>query len=340
MEPDVGTAVHSRRQLLQGGLALVGLHALSACDAAPFPPRPTANLPRVGFLSTGSRGFLGQRVDVFLEGLRQHGYREGENVAIAWELVGGSGEPVEEHVARLLRPAVDVIVADGFIGLGIAQDWARTIPIVFIHGSDRIVGESVTNLAHPQGNITGVLSIVVGQGGKRLSLLKETAPHVDRVGILRDPSMGLELDDVEEAARQLGIQVRVQDVVLPDGITAAFEALVRAGDQAFMLANHIRLLALQNRQAIAGLALLNALPSISLWREYVQAGGLAAYTANELELYRRAADLVGKILKGAKPGDLPIEEPTTFDFIINRKTAQALGLTLPQSVLAQVTEVI
>ncbi|HYU20152.1 MAG TPA: ABC transporter substrate-binding protein [Chloroflexota bacterium] len=244
--------------------------------------------------------------------------------------------------AGLIRPLpVDLIVVVGTAPARAARDATNTIPIVFARSDDPVRFGLVSSLARPGGNATGLTTISTQLIGKRLELLKEALPGVSRVGVLWNPAIverTSEFPDVEAAAQMLGLQVVSLEAREASELQAAFEAAIRQqADVIFTLDN--ALLSVHSAE-LAGLTTKHRLPMMSANRDYAAVGGLMSYGPDYLEQYRRAATYVNKILKGAKPADLPVEQPTKFEFVINLKTAQALGLTLPQSILLQATEVI
>jgi putative ABC transport system substrate-binding protein len=277
----------------------------------------------------------------FIEGLRELGYVEGRNIRIEHRSSEGKFERLADLAADLVRLQVDVIVTGGPPAPLAAKQATSTIPVVFTVSGDPVAEGLVASLARPGGNITGLASISGDVVGKQLALLKEAAPKVSRVAVLQNPSNEthtLILREAEGAARALGVQLRIARARTPPEIDAAFAAMrsQRVGGalvlrDAFFLAQ---------RTQIAALATKSRLPVMYGFREQAEAGGLMAYGASVPHMYRHAATYVDKILKGAKPADLPVEQPTKFELVINLKTAKALGLTIPQSLLLRADEVI
>ena len=277
----------------------------------------------------------------FIEGLRELGYVEGRNITIEQRSSEGKFERLPDLAADLVRLQVDVIVTGGPPAPLAAKQATSTIPIVFTVSGDPVAEGLVASLARPGGNITGLASISGDVVGKQLALLKEAAPKVSRVAVLQNPSNethALILREAEGAARALGVQLRIAQARTPPEIDAAFTAMrgQRVGGvlvlrDAFFLAQRIQ---------IATLAAKSRLPIMYGFRDQAEAGGLMAYGASVPHMYRHAATYVDKILKGAKPADLPVEQPTKFELVINLKTAKALGLTIPQSLLLRADEVI
>ena len=319
--------------------------ALLALGAAPFAAeaQQAAKVARIGYLSPHLTAGLQLR-DAFLQGLRDPGYVEGRNIVIEYRDAEGKRERLPALAAELVALKVDVILAEGgTLGPRVAMQATTTIPIVFAAG-DPVGSGLVTSLARPGGNVTGLSSIGPELVGKRLELLKQAVPGVDRVAILRQPvALGERtakdmLKAADAAARALGVQPQFVEARDPDELARAFSDMTsaRAGALTVLPANMF----LREHRRLVDLAAKNRLPAVYTSRDFVDAGGLMSYGANQADLFRRAATYVDKILKGAKPGDLPVEHPTKFELVINLKTAKALGLTIPQSVLAHADEVI
>ena len=294
-----------------------------------------AKVPRIGFLanvrSPGTEGF--QR------GLRELGYVEGKNIIVEWRLAEGRLERLPELAAELVRLKVDVIVAPADPYVEAARKATTTIPIVFALVADPVGRGFVESLARPRGNITGLSNVSRELAGKRLELLKEAAAGASRIGVLGNPATSaLTWPETEAAARSLGVHLKVQEAREVGDLEAAFAAMRREGVEAVIELPDAMFYA--QRRRIAGLALKHRLPVMSAFREFVEAGGLMAYGTDIGDLLRRSATYVHKILKGAKPADLPIEQPTKFELVINLKTAKALGLTIPPSLLLRADEII
>jgi putative ABC transport system substrate-binding protein len=273
----------------------------------------------------------------FRQGLRDLGYVEGQNVAVEYRYAHGRIGRYAELVGELVQLKVDVLVAGGNTSYA-ARDATKTIPIVSVAAGDLVGIGLVTSLARPGGNITG-LSIGPGEVGKSVELLKEAAPLISRVGYVRDARSPITVQKGLQAATQvLGlklIDLPVREISELDGVFAA--AAKEPGVGLFILGHP---LLFPHRSRIPELAAKYHLPAIYQWRVFVDAGGLMSYSANLADLWRRAATYIDKILKGAKPADLPVEQPTKFALVINLKTAKALGLTIPQSLLLRADEVI
>ena len=330
----------SRRCFLRSGLALLGLMLSPGCGGLPIPGQQPARAPRIGWLGNASRG---EELTAFRHGLGELGYVEGQSIVIEERYNDARMEPLPDLAAELVRLEVDVIVvAAGNPGVRAARDATSTIPIVMGQsGVDPIAAGLVPSLGRPGGNVTGLAALSNGLSQKRLELLKEAAPAISRVAVLWDstvPDKAIELNEIPEAALKLGVQIVPLEVREPEDFERVFAARDMQQADALLVLNSG--LTFTHRARIAELARSHRLPSIFEHRESAYAGGLMAYGSNRFETFRRAATYVDKFLKGARPGDLPIEQPTKFDFAINLETAKVLGLTLPQSVLQQATEVI
>ena len=310
--------------------------------ATPVPTeaQQSAKVPRIGWLSIASRTpAVSHLIEAFWQGLRELGYVEGQNIAIEYRFAEGRPERLPEFAAQLVALKVDILVTPNPAGTQAAREATRTIPIVILGVADPVGSGLVASLSRPGGNITGLTSPVMW--GKRLELLKETVPKAFRVAVLRNPTNPETADmsrDVGGAARALGVQLQVLDVRVPIELDSAFARMTRdragallvTGDTLFTL----------HREQIAVLAIKRRLPAISWAREFAEASLLMAYGRSLPYEFRRAATYVDKILKGAKPADLPVEQPTKFELVVNLKTAKALGLTIPQSVLIRADQVI
>jgi len=310
-----------------------------AAAAWPFAVRaqqPPGRVYRVGYLSIASR------VKVFEEGLRSLGYRVGENVVIEYRFADGEVERLPALAAELVRLGVDVIVT-GFNPMTVAAMKATTtIPIVMINSIDPVGTGLVASLARPGGNVTGFAGDTGSEIlGKRFELLKETLPNLSRLGIIWNPDVALNRirqTSMTETARTLGLTTIPVEVRGLDALEQAFAIMLRDRAQAFVVQGDSVLN--EYRGQIAELALRNRLPAASVQRELAEAGFLLSYGADIGDLYRRSAGFVDKILKGAKPADLPVEQPTKFELVVNLKTAKALGVDIPPTLLARADEVI
>jgi putative ABC transport system substrate-binding protein len=323
------------------GLALL---ALLAAGAAPVTVRAqqAGKVYRIGYLSTPTRESVERGLDAFLRKLRELGWVEGQNLVIEYRWAEGNVERLPDLAAELVRRKVDVIVAPAGSAALAAKNATSSIPIVMIFPSDPVEMGLVASLRRPGGNITGT-TFTPGPEifGRQLQILKETIPRASRVAILSnpaDPSFALQVREVEAAARTLHIRLQHVEARGPEQFDSAFAAMARERADALLVNGTSTFLA--HRVRLAELAVKNRLPTMSSFRESVEAGGLMAYAVNMAAFVERAAVYVDKILKGAKPADLPVEQPTKFELVINLKTAKALGLTIPQSLLARADEVI
>jgi len=304
--------------------------------------QPQAKIPRIGYVSgTGDSSNPGPYVEALRQGLRDLGYVEGKNIVIEYRGAEGKSERMPSLVTELVELKVDVLVLT--IGAILAAKQAtKTIPIVMVTQVDPVATGLVDSLARPGGNITGLATLQRDLSGKRLELLTEVVPRLARVGILRDakgPVSARGFKDYEAAARALKIRLQSLDVRGPNpDLEGAFREAVKGRANAVVTITSNPLF--RNSKRITDLALKNRLPSMYEGSTWVEAGGLMSYSANDLEIFRRAATYVDKILKGAKPADLPVEQPTKFELIINLKTAKQIGLTIPQSMLYRADKVI
>jgi putative ABC transport system substrate-binding protein len=303
--------------------------------------QPPAKIYRIGYLAPGSASALGARMDAFRQGLRELGYVEGKNIFIERRHADGKLDRLPAIAAQLVRLKVEVIVTGGSASTRAAQETTSAIPIVMTQDPDPIGSGFITSLARPGGNITGLSNLVSDLSGKRLELLKETIPKLSRValfGTSTTPGNTQQLKEAELASSPLGLKIQYLDVLGPKDIETAFRtARKEQADAVLVLAGSIFN---SYRKQIADLAIKSRLPAIYINPEYVEDGGLMSYGASINDLYRRAATYVDKILKGAKPADLPVEQPMKFEFIINLKAAKQIRLTIPPNVLARADRVI
>jgi putative ABC transport system substrate-binding protein len=302
-----------------------------------------AKIARIGYLSLDTATSAGNR-EAFLQGLRDLGYVEGRNVVIEVRDAEGRNERLPALAAELVALKVDVIVAPSTPGAMAAKQATKTIPVVFTALSDPVTSGLVTSLARPGGNITGVSFLAPEQVGKRLERLKEAVPGVSRVAVLWQPGDVPEttaknlLKEAEVAARALGVRVQFVEARGPADFGRAFSEMTKAHADALSVLTSAKFF--NERRRLVDLAAKHRLPAVYPWREGADSGGLMSYGPNVADLYRRTAFYVDKILKGAKPGDLPVEQPTKFELVINLKTAKALGLTIPPSLLQRADQVI
>jgi putative ABC transport system substrate-binding protein len=317
--------------------------ALGAGVLAPqvtsFAQQPPLKIHRIGVLGVASATTYARQVDALRAGLRELGYVEGKNLEIEFRWADGKVDQLPRLAAELMRTNPDIVLTSG-PGNRIAKQATNTIPIVMAVSSDAIATGLVASLAHPGGNITGSTSFGVELDVKRLELIKEALPHIQRVAVMFDssnPEFKQRIETMLEAmARTLKVELRHFGVSGPGEMDNAFLAMQKQRIEALLLHSDTSLVA--NASTVATFAAKYRMPSIGS-TELVEAGGLMAYSVNFPALWRRAAVFADKILKGARPGDLPIERPTTFDFTINEKAAKALGIKFPQSIIVQANTV-
>ena len=296
---------------------------------------------RVGFLGNSTAALEGNLVGPVREGLRDLGYIEGRNILIEYRWADGKYERFPALIAELAALKVDVIVTAGTPAALAVNKTTPSIPLVMAAVGDPIGVGLVASLARPGGNVTGLSAIAPELEGKRLELLKEVVPKLSHIAVLWNPDNPFQAGSLKETktgAQVLGIKVQLLGVRVSEEFPAAFAAILKERPGALLvLADRIFL---HNRARIVGFETTHRLPGVYAYRELVEAGGLMSFGPSYAGMHRRAAYYVDKILKGAKPGDLPVEQPTKFDFIINLKTAKALGLTIPQSLLQRADEII
>jgi putative ABC transport system substrate-binding protein len=298
-----------------------------------------AKLPTIGYLGTAAASAWAPWTAAFVQRLHELGWIDGRTVAIQYRWAEGRAERSAQMAAELAHLKVDVIVTGGNAALA-AKQASSVIPIVFALVDDPIGTGLVASLARPGGNITGLSMQATDLAGKRLALLREVAPGLRRLAIMANveyPAAAAEMAQVQAAARTLGFDPTVSEMRRAEDIAPAFEALKDRADALYVVGDA---LVITHRVRINTLALIARLPTVYFVREYVEAGGLMSYGPNFPDLFRRAADYVDKILRGAKPGEIPVEQPTKFDLVINLTTAKALGLTIPESFLLRADEVI
>jgi putative tryptophan/tyrosine transport system substrate-binding protein len=325
------------RRAFVGGAAGAGL--LAGCGRLPWQAEAPAKIAQIGHLAANSTSPTNQ---AFREGLREFGWIEGQNILIEWRLTEGREEQVPQFAAELARLPLDAIVAAGEPRIHAVQQETRTIPIVMLNSGDPVRNGYVASLSRPGGNITGVSNIAPQLSGKRLELLKETIPGVSRVAILWDPTDPgnlLAFQETQAAAERLAIHLQSLEVRDPGNLSGAFETATRERADGVVIPPGP--LAFNQRMQIVELTAQHRLPAMyAQGRPDVEVGGLMWYAPSNVAGYRRGAYYVDRILKGAKPADLPVEQPMTFDFVVNLKTAAALGITFPHEIMLQVTEVI
>jgi putative ABC transport system substrate-binding protein len=317
-------------------LALGLLVVLLAVEA-----QPSAHVPRIGLLCLFSPAIGATKAESFRQGLRELGYIEGQNIRIESRWAEGHHERLAELAADLVRLDVAIMVTESTLAALAAKQATQTIPIVTAAIGDPVAAGLVASLARPGGNVTGVTTFASEPSGQRLQLLKEAVPQTTLVAVLwnaANPAHVRHLEGIKAAAPSLGLTLQAVAVRTPSDFDMAFEAVARMQPSALITLADGMLL--DNRTHIVAFAAKSRLPAIFPDREFAEAGGLMAYGPNLAANFRRAAAFVDKILKGAKPADLPVEQPMTFEFVINLKTAQTLDLTIPPSLLFQATEVI
>jgi len=303
--------------------------------------QPAGKVYRIGVLESTSPALNAANLAALQQELRELGYVERQNYAIEYRSADGRPERFPDLAAELVRLKVDLIVTRGTTGALAAKNATRTIPIVMATSGDPVAAGLVASLARPGGNVTGLSSINAELVGKRLGFLKEAIPGLARIAVvlnLSNPTLVTQRKQIEVAARSLAFQPQFLDVRTPEDLLRAFDIAVKQRADAV----HVGLdfLAQSNLGRIVDLAAKHRLPAIYSTRDFVDAGGLMAYGVSRLEMYRRAASYIDKIFKGARPGDLPVEQPTKFEFVINLPTAKALGLTIPPLLLLRADEVI
>ena len=300
----------------------------------------SSKIPRIGFLSNSSAATLAARAEAFQEGLRQLGYVEGKNIIIEWRYADGKQDHLPALAAELLRLKVDVIVSTGATVTRAAKQTTMTTPIVMAQDVDPVANGFVASLARPGGNITGLSTLQPEITGKRLELLKEIVPTLARVAVLGSssiPGNAQSLKEVELAAGAFGVKHQYIDVLTAQDIEVAFRAANKArADAVLVFSGPVFNL---HRIRIVALAAKNRLPAIYYISEYVQEGGLMSYGVSFTDLFRRAASYVHRILHGAKPADLPVEQPTRFELLINLKAARDINLIIPPDLLARADKI-
>jgi len=324
-------------RLLISGLCAMLLALCSSAEAQ----QPT-KIPRIGYLSPTSPSISPTRIEAFRQGLRELGYVEGKNIIIEYRYAERKFDRLPALAAELVRLKVDLIVTTGPTVTRAAKEATTTVPIVMTSDTDPIGNGFVASLARPGGNITGLSALAPELSGKQLELLKEVVPRLSRLAVFgtsTNPGNSQMLGEVKRASATFGMKLQYLEVRGPKDIGTAFRAATneRAGAVLCLVAG---LVAAGHRTEITALAVKNQLPAIYPQSNYVQDGGLMSYGVNAADLDRRAATYVDKILKGRTPADLPVEQPTKFEFIINLKAAKQIGLTIPPNVLARADKVI
>jgi putative ABC transport system substrate-binding protein len=334
----------TRRHFVMGG-STAGLGLLAGCGRLPGQGQAPAKVSRLGVLVPVSATVIAAQADypeAFREGLHELGYVEGQNIVLDWRYTEGRNDLAARHAVELARVPVDIIVAFGTPAAIAASHATTTIPIVVPICVDPVGNGLVASLARPGGNVTGLAVNLAELSGKRLQLLKEISPGLTRVGVLGNPDNAdpaAQWRELQAAGPALDLELYSLEVPGPNELDSAFEAATkRQIDALFVLGDPLTAIVLRER--IVEFAFMRRLPAMYDQRLFVGAGGLISYGPNIREQVRRAAYYVDRILKGAKPADLPVEQPMRFEFVVNLKTAQALGITFPNEIMLQVTEVI
>jgi putative ABC transport system substrate-binding protein len=325
-------------------ITVFALCALSFALCLSAQAQQPKNVPRIGYLSNNDAALESARSEAIRLALRELGYVEGQNIATEYRYAEGKRERFPELAAELVRLKVDIILVSGNPPMRAAMNATKTIPIVMMGaGGDPVKEGFIESLARPGGNVTGITILNRELGGKRLELLKEAVPKLARVAVLYDPAIPDSVLDVKEvlpvAARALGLTIQHWEVRTADDFDGVFAAISKWRPDGLYVPVSGPTMRPQAKR-IAGFALKSRLPSVGVTREFLDAGGLLSYNADVAENYRRVAYYVERILKGAKPGDLPVEQPTKFALVINLNTAKQLGLTIPDNVLRWADEVI
>jgi len=323
-------------------IILLALCSLLLAPCSSVDAQQPTKVPRIGYLTNTSLSGNAARTEAFRQGLRELGYVEGKNIVIEWRYLEGKPDRLLSLAAELVRLKVDIIVTAGPLATRAAKEATSTIPVVMAQDPDPVGNGFVASLARPGGNITGLSRLAPELSGKRLELLKEIIPKLSRVAVFgtsTQPGSAQMIREVELAAKAFGVKLQYLDLLSPKDIETAFrEAGKGRADGVLMLvAGGV---AGAHRTEIVELAVKSRLPVIYSGREYLEAGGLISYGVSITDLDRRAATYVDKILKGAKPADLPVEQPIKFEFIVNLKAAKQIGLTIPPNVLARADKVI
>jgi putative ABC transport system substrate-binding protein len=302
-------------------------------------------VPRIGYLSSTDAARESTRAEAIRLALRERGYIEGQNIAFEYRYGAGKVDRAAELAAEMVRLKVDmIVVVGGTEWIRAARNVTKTIPILMTGtGTDPIEAGLVESLARPGGNVTGITNLGTELGGKRLELFKEAVPKLDRVAVLYDPAIPRSVLEAKEvlpvAARALGLTVRSWEVREESGFEKVFAAISKWHPDGLYVLGTGTLMRINEKRTI-GFALKSRLPSVYVSRGAVETGGLMYYGADEADSYRRVAYFVDRILKGAKPADLPVEQPTKFELVINLKTAKQIGLTIPPEVLARANRLI
>jgi ABC-type uncharacterized transport system substrate-binding protein len=330
-------AIGNRKKAKILGIALCAM-LFALCPSAQA--QQQTKIPKIGYLEGGPLSAHTARMEAFRQGLRELGYEEGKKIVIEWRFADNKVDRLSALAGELVRLKVDIIVSAGAIATRAAKAATSTIPIVMAQDNDPVAEGVVASLARPGGNITGLSNFSPELSSKRLEILREVVPKLSRVAVLgsRAPTYALVMRELERAAKLLGVKLQYQDISEPKDVETAFQAA--AEGRADGVTTFPSAMIVSQRAEIIELAAKNRLPGMYHNSQFAEAGGLMFYGVNVLDLDRRAATFVDKILKGAKPGDLPVEQPKKFEFIINLKAAKQIGLTIPPNVLARADRVI
>ena len=313
------------------GLTFASVHFVEA--------QQPKRVPKIGYLSTGSATTDDPRIEAFRQGLRDLGHVEGKNINIDFRYAEGVAERLPELAEELVRLNVDVILTPGTLAVQAAKQATTTIPIIFPGVADPVAFGFVASLARPGGNITGLTNYSPELSGKRVELLKEALPRITRVAVLRDPRQAPDsFKETQIAGQSLALKLQSLEIRNAADVETAFSAMKKERADAFITLPHA--VVTFHRKQILALAEKGRLPSTHGDRQWVEAGGLMSYGPDTIAIYRRAASYVDKILKGVKPADLPVEQPTKFEFVINLKTSKQIGVTILPNVLARADKVI
>jgi len=329
-----------RIQNLKWGGVVAVVVAFAICGVEAEAQQPN-KIPRIGFVTAGSRSTIAARIEAFQQGLRELGYVEDKNIVIEWRFAQGQPDRIPELVAELVRLQVDVILSAGAAVTGPAKVATKTIPIVMAQDTDPVGNGFVANLARPGGNITGLSSYSAELNGKRVELLKEIVPKLSRLAVVGQssyPGNAQALKETEGSATPLKVPITYLDILAPKDIEPTFHEAKKGRADAVLLLQSAVLNS--QRKQTANLATKNRLPTIYYAPEFLESGGLMSYASSINDLYRRAAIYVDKILKGSRPAELPVEQPTKFEFMVNLKAANQIGLTIPPNVLTRADKVI
>jgi len=321
-------------------ITVLAIYAMLFAFCFPIQAQQPKKIPRIGFVSAGSANDPGPGLNAFRQGLRDLGYVEGKNIVIEYRFAEDKPDRLPVLVAELVGMKVDLIFAPSTNAALAAKNASRKIPIVFASVADPLANELVTNLARPGGNLTGPSQMSADLSGKRLELLKEVVPRLSRVAVLRDdsPQSEVALKETQSAAQALGVQLKIFEVRSSNDFEGVFLSMPKERPGALVVISSPMLL--NNRGQIIVLVKKQRLPAVYTLKEYVDSGGLMSYGVSLPALFRRAATYVDKILKGANPGELPVEQPMKFEFVINLKAAKQIDLTIPPNVLARADRVI